>query len=195
MDTILQPILKVQTFLKKHDIFSEEELLDFQKLTYLTRAQIIKLYNKFCSFNPDMSDPKNPVLPQTFLLLMPELNVNPFMDRIIKVFCPHMRFITFENFLDMMSVFSDAAPINVKASYAFRIYDFDEDDMLSHKDIQELLNRLKSHNQLNQNDCDEIINYVFLEADLDTDGFISFPEFEQLITKSPDFTHAFKMII
>ncbi|GFS32966.1 calcium and integrin-binding protein 1 [Nephila pilipes] len=181
--------------LLKTSVFSDEELLDFQKLTYLTRTEIIKLYNVFCSFNPDMTDPKNPVLPQTFLLLMPELTVNPFLDRMMKVFCPQMRFVTFENFLDMMSVFSEAAPINVKTSYAFRMYDFDDDDMFSREDIQELLNRLKAHNHLSQKDCEEIINYVFLEADLDTDGFISYPEFEQLITKSPDFIHAFKMRI
>lgn len=30
--------------------------------------------------------------------------------------------MTFEDFLDMMSVFSDNAPKNVKVEYAFRIY-------------------------------------------------------------------------
>ena len=30
--------------------------------------------------------------------------------------------LTFEDFLDMMSVFSDAAPKTVKSEYAFRIY-------------------------------------------------------------------------
>lgn len=30
--------------------------------------------------------------------------------------------MTFEDFLDMMSVFSDGAPKNVKVEYAFRIY-------------------------------------------------------------------------
>lgn len=35
--------------------------------------------------------------------------------------------MTFEDFLDLMSVFSEGATRDVKASYAFRIYDFDSD--------------------------------------------------------------------
>ena len=46
--------------------------------------------------------------------------------------------MTFEDFLDMMSVFSDHAPKNVKVEYAFRIYDFDNDDMLSNSDLEEV---------------------------------------------------------
>ena len=30
--------------------------------------------------------------------------------------------MTFEDFLDMMSVFSDSAPLSIKIDYAFRIY-------------------------------------------------------------------------
>ncbi|XP_055931946.1 calcium and integrin-binding family member 2-like [Argiope bruennichi] len=142
-----------------------------------------------------MQNPKNPVLPQSFLLLMPELKVNPFLDRIIKVFCSQLHHITFEDFLDMMSIFCEEAPIDVKTSYAFRIYDFDDDDMFSREDIQELLSRLTCGNELSDEDYAEIIECVFLEADLDTDGYISYPEFEQLITKSPDFIHAFRMRI
>ena len=49
--------------------------------------------------------------------------VNPFKDRICKVFSSSGDGdITFEDFLDMMSVFSENAPKNVKVHYAFRIY-------------------------------------------------------------------------
>ncbi|GIY68252.1 calcium and integrin-binding protein 1 [Caerostris darwini] len=195
MDQVTRPLVHVRKLMKNHEVFEEEELIDFQKLTYLSRKQILKLYKQFCSYEPNMQDPKNPALPQSYLSLMPELTVNPFLDRIIKVFCSQMRIITFEEFLDMMSVFCEEAPINVKTSYAFRIYDFDDDDMFSRGDIRELLNRLKSDNELSDLECEEIIDYVFLEADLDTDGYISYPEFEQLITKSPDFIHAFRMRI
>ncbi|KAF8794525.1 Calcium and integrin-binding family member 2 like protein [Argiope bruennichi] len=195
MDQITRPLIQVRRLMKTQEVFTEEELLDFQKLTYLSRKQIIKLYKEFCSFHPDMQNPKNPVLPQSFLLLMPELKVNPFLDRIIKVFCSQLHHITFEDFLDMMSIFCEEAPIDVKTSYAFRIYDFDDDDMFSREDIQELLSRLTCGNELSDEDYAEIIECVFLEADLDTDGYISYPEFEQLITKSPDFIHAFRMRI
>jgi calcium and integrin-binding protein 1 len=50
------------------------------------------------------------------------LQVNPFRDQICKVFSSSGEGMTFEDFLDMMSVFSDAAPKNVKVEYAFRVY-------------------------------------------------------------------------
>lgn len=57
------------------------------------------------------------------ILQYPELRVNPFGDRICKVFSSsNDGDCTFEDFLDMMSVFSDAAPKAVKAEHAFRIF-------------------------------------------------------------------------
>lgn len=57
------------------------------------------------------------------ILQYPELRVNPFGDRICKVFSSSNNGeISFEDFLDMMSVFSDAAPKSVKAEHAFRIF-------------------------------------------------------------------------
>lgn len=53
----------------------------------------------------------------------PELGANPFRDRICRIFSSnHDGDCTFEDFLDMMSVFSENAPRNVKAEHAFRIY-------------------------------------------------------------------------
>lgn len=57
------------------------------------------------------------------VLQYPELKVNPFGDQICKVFSSSSDGdCTFEDFLDMMSVFSDAAPRSVKAEHAFRIF-------------------------------------------------------------------------
>ena len=51
------------------------------------------------------------------------MQVNPFKDRICEVFSSSQDGdMTFEDFLDMMSVFSENAPKNVKVEYAFRIY-------------------------------------------------------------------------
>ena len=49
--------------------------------------------------------------------------VNPFRDRLCEVFSSSEDGdLTFEDFLDMMSVFSDNAPKPVKIEYAFKIY-------------------------------------------------------------------------
>lgn len=168
-----------------------EHIQETKKLMYLSKKQIMKLYKQFCSLKPDLQNPMNPVLPGTYLYRLPELTVNPLKDRIIKVFSTQETDITFDNFLDMMSIFSNEAPLKVKTFYAFRIFDFDDDNMLSEEDLRELLNRLKSSNHLSEDDCTEILESVFSEADLDSDGFITYPEFEHLTAKSPDFLHSF----
>lgn len=49
--------------------------------------------------------------------------VNPFRDRIVTVFSSRGDgSLTFEDFLDMMSVFSGKSPREVKVENAFRIY-------------------------------------------------------------------------
>ncbi|GFX82355.1 calcium and integrin-binding family member 3 [Trichonephila clavipes] len=54
---------------------------------------------------------------------MPELKENPFRQRICKVFSNDgSGNLTFDDFLDMFSVFSEQAPRNVKQVYAFKIY-------------------------------------------------------------------------
>lgn len=50
------------------------------------------------------------------------LQMNPFKDRIVKVFSSSGDGLTFEDFLDMLSVFSENAPKDLKTEYAFKIY-------------------------------------------------------------------------
>ena len=58
-----------------------------------------------------------------FHIFFERLQVNPFRDRICDVFSSsNDGDLTFEDFLDMMSVFSDHAPKTVKVEFAFRIY-------------------------------------------------------------------------
>ncbi|CAF4638165.1 unnamed protein product, partial [Rotaria magnacalcarata] len=48
---------------------------------------------------------------------------NPFRKRIVEVFSSQPDgSLSFEDFLDMMNVFSQNAPKSVKVSYAFKIY-------------------------------------------------------------------------
>lgn len=81
-------------------------------------------HKKFKNLAPEkVGHNKNAKLSMSKVLEYPELKANPFGDRICKVFSSsNDGDITFEDFLDMMSVFSDAAPKSVKAEHAFRIY-------------------------------------------------------------------------
>lgn len=81
-------------------------------------------HKKFKALAPEkVGHNKNAKLSMAKVLQYPELRVNPFGDQICKVFSSsNDGDCTFEDFLDMMSVFSDAAPRSVKAEHAFRIF-------------------------------------------------------------------------
>ncbi|KAG0714646.1 Calcium and integrin-binding protein 1 [Chionoecetes opilio] len=142
---------------------------------------------------------RNAKLPMDKLLTLPELRANPFCERMCLIFSSTKDGdCTFEDFLDMMSVFSEAAPKSVKAEYAFRIFDFDGDDYLGRGDLEETITKLVSPQRFSPGDMEAsastkgwkycaLVNRVLEEADLDDDGMLAFAEFEHVISKSPDF--------
>ncbi|XP_066922517.1 calcium and integrin-binding family member 2-like [Clytia hemisphaerica] len=180
-----------------HSAFTMEELKEYQELTYFTQKEILHCYKRFEELDPDIVTPmnKNPKLPQKTLLKLPELAVNPFRDRICKVFSStNDGNMTFEDFLDMMSVLSPNAPKSVKVEYAFRVYDFNEDDYICQSDLERVIQRLCGYeDRLSNEDTNLIISNVFKEADLDGDDKLSFGEFEHVIAKSPDFLNSFRV--
>lgn len=136
-----------------------------------------------------MGHNRNAKLPISKILQIPELAVNPFGDRICKVFSSSQDGdCTFEDFLDMMSVLSEAAPKAVKAEHAFRIFDFDGDDMLGIGDLRQVADRLTAPQRLNESEMQQLLQHILEEADLDDDGALSFAEFEHIIDKSSDFS-------
>ncbi|KAG8197328.1 hypothetical protein JTE90_013455 [Oedothorax gibbosus] len=180
---------------QKQSILPEEKIKEYELLTHLTDREIIKAYQRFCKMNPDINPfSSNPAISIDRLEDLPEFQVNPFKDRMIYAFTdPVSRCMTFEDYLDMMSVFSEKAPLLLKAEYAFKIYDFDEDDLLSKNDLKEILHRLKVIESpgLEPQDWEEILDYAMEDGDIDEDGFIAFSEFSHLMQRVADFTSTF----
>lgn len=174
-------------------------------------------HKKFKALAPEkVGHNRNAKLPMSKILQYPELRVNPFGDRICKVFSSSQDGdCTFEDFLDMMSVFSDAAPKAVKAEHLFRIFgrcaislanyisnitvfnlltiffiyeDFDGDDMLGVGDLRQVIDRLTAPYRFNDSDMQRLLQSILDEADLDDDGALSFAEFEHIIEKSSEFS-------
>ncbi|KAK3602600.1 hypothetical protein CHS0354_034327 [Potamilus streckersoni] len=176
-------------------IFTEQELDDYQELTYFTKKEILHVHKRFVELEQGKAKEKNAKIPiERIKDDLPELKVNPFKDRICKVFSSSDDgTMSFEDFLDMMSVFSENAPKSVKVEYAFRIYDFDEDDVISSRDLQEVVNRLTGDQHLSDEDMQQLIDNIFEEADLDDDDSLSFAEFEHVISKAPDFMNSFRI--
>uniref|UniRef100_A0A8D0ABQ4 Calcium and integrin binding family member 3 n=1 Tax=Sander lucioperca TaxID=283035 RepID=A0A8D0ABQ4_SANLU len=112
---------------------------------------------------------------------------NPFRQRIAEVFSEDGEGnMTLDDFLDMFSVLSEMAPRDLKAYYAFKIYDFNNDDFICKSDLEKTLNKL-TRNELTEDEVRMVCEKVIDEADLDNDGRLSLEDFQHMIVRAPDF--------
>ena len=86
------------------------------------------------------------------------------------------------------------APWQLKASYAFRIFDYNSDARICSDDLEELLIAITGDG-LTSEEIKGIIERVMKEVDIDQDGSLSYPEFEHMISRAPDFVNLFRMTV
>lgn len=181
----------------KTSTLTKDDIEEYTKLTFLTKHDVIGLHKKFHKLSPTRAtrSVETFTVPLVAVEEIPELAVNPFKDRICRIFstCDNDQ-MSFENFLDMMSTFSAATSKSVKMEYAFRIYDFDGDEMLGVDDIAEVIQRV-TNRKLSEDDTKFVVKQVLQEADFDQDGKLSFGEFETVVSKSPDFSKSFYIFL
>ncbi|CAF2951617.1 unnamed protein product [Rotaria sp. Silwood2] len=189
----------------KQSLLSDEDLRDYQTLTFLNRQEILKVLKRFIqltSVNTQHERRSERRLSKKQAIKLPELRENPFRERIVEVFSSEQDgSLTFEDFLDMMSVFSEHAPKSVKVSYAFKIY---QGINTKHRpnnvaptlnaidlyDIKEIVQRL-SGKQFNDADLTKIAEAVINEVDLRGDKKITAEIFEYFLSNVPDFPSSF----
>ncbi|KAI6202994.1 Calcium and integrin-binding family member 2 [Aphelenchoides besseyi] len=186
----------------KGGVFTSQQLDEYQDCTFFTKKDILRLYKRFYALNPskvgtNMQDSRTSIIKLTFeeVEKMPELKENPFRRRICDVFSEDgYGNLTFDDFLDMFSVFSETAPLHLKLKYAFKIYDYDNDDQLGHDDLSKTI-RCLTRDELSDEEVEFIIERIIEEADLDGDEQISYQEFEHAISRSTDFQRVFHIRI
>uniref|UniRef100_A0A8C1SK68 Calcium and integrin binding 1 (calmyrin) n=1 Tax=Cyprinus carpio TaxID=7962 RepID=A0A8C1SK68_CYPCA len=126
---------------------------------------------------------------------------NPFRKRICHVFSTSdMKdgSLSFEDFLDLLSAFSDSATLEIKSHYAFRIFDFDDDGTLDARDLEKLVNSLTGETddtRLTAEEMRQLISNILEESDIDKDGTVNLSEFQHVISRSPDFVSSFKIVL
>uniref|UniRef100_A0A8C4YI07 Calcium and integrin-binding family member 2 n=1 Tax=Gopherus evgoodei TaxID=1825980 RepID=A0A8C4YI07_9SAUR len=126
-------------------------------------------------------------LPIQLIINMPELKENPFKERIVEAFSEDGDGnLSFNDFVDMFSVLSEMAPRELKAIYAFKIYDFNTDNFICKSDLEKTLNKL-TREELTAEEITLVCEKVIEEADMDGDGKLAFADFENMISKAPDF--------
>uniref|UniRef100_A0ABI7XI21 EF-hand domain-containing protein n=1 Tax=Felis catus TaxID=9685 RepID=A0ABI7XI21_FELCA len=157
-----------------------------QALTFLTRNEILCIHDTFLKLCPPGKHYKEATLTADQVSSLPALRVNPFRDRICKVFS-HDDVFSFEDVLGMASVFSEQACPSLKIEYAFRIYDFNENGFIDDEDLRKVVLRLLNSDDVSEDLLTDVTNHVLSESDLDNDNMLSFSEFEHAMAKSPDF--------
>uniref|UniRef100_A0A3Q3RVC4 Calcium and integrin-binding family member 2 n=1 Tax=Mastacembelus armatus TaxID=205130 RepID=A0A3Q3RVC4_9TELE len=156
----------------KQTIFTDEQLDAYQDCTFFTRKEILRLHGRYHELAPhlvpmDYTNEPDCKLPLALIVNMPELKENPFRNRIVESFSEDgMGNLSFNEFVDMFSVLSEMAPRELKAIYAFKIYGNEE---LTPEEVELV--------------CEKTIE----EADLDGDNKLSFADFENMISRAPDF--------
>ncbi|KAK6178711.1 hypothetical protein SNE40_011232 [Patella caerulea] len=182
--------------------FTDDQLEAYQDCTFFTRKEILRVFKRYQELAPDLipfnmtgDESRKIKMPVDVIEGMAELNENPFKTRVCEVFSEDgSGNMSFDDFLDMFSVFSEAAPRDIKTAYGFRIYDFDGDNYLSRPDLEKTLTSL-TQDELTAEEVAFVVDKVLEEADLDDDGMLSYIEFEHVISRAPDFLNTFHIRI
>ncbi|XP_066485159.1 calcium and integrin-binding family member 3 isoform X1 [Tiliqua scincoides] len=184
----------------KQTVFTPEQLDAYQDATFFTRKEILRLFHRYRDLAPQLVPPNytnrpSVKLPYELISSMPELKDNPFRQRIAEVFSEDGEGnMTLDDFLDMFSVMSEMAPRDLKAYYAFRIYDFNDDGYICKLDLEKTVNKL-TRKELTPEEVCLVCNKVIDEADLDNDGKLSLEDFQHMIVRAPDFLSTFHIRI
>ncbi|KAJ8935432.1 hypothetical protein NQ314_012852 [Rhamnusium bicolor] len=176
-------------------VLTEDILEEYTLLSYLNKAEILNLYKIFGTLdekgllqNLEYRFPRYAIEH-----LFPQLKYNPFKDRIFRVFSSHKddKF-SFEDMLDLCSVMSDKCPDKIKAAWAFKIFDFDEDDAVGEEDLMEVINKLTgSAGTIDIEHQEHIIKILLEEMDLASSGSVGQLEFVHAVGKMSEFPHSF----
>jgi len=193
---------------------SAEALQEYQDCTFFTKKEILHILKLFCKTGGTEDHPieigsdadlETTRVKHERIMKLPEFRDNAFGERILQVFSDGQEDMSFEDFLDMASVFSEGATRDVKSSYAFRMYDFDNDGYLGEKDLQQTVEYLigakkpqkkgekveKPH--LDAEQVNQAVQQILAESDLDQDNQLSYIEFEHVVSRAPDFTNTFRI--
>jgi len=143
----------------------------------LTEKELKRLYRRFKKLDADGSG----TLSTTEFQSIPELAVNPLLERVLSVFDTNKdNEIEFSEFISGLATFTQKGNKENKLKFAFQIYDIDGDGYISNGELFQVLKIMVGQN-LTDTQLQQIVDKTILEADKDKDGRISFEEFVKMI--------------
>ncbi len=161
----------------QHHSFTQEELQELQKGTSLSHTQILRLHKRFRKLDKD----GNGAISREEFNAVPALAANPLLERVLTVFDKDGdKNVDFKEFVHALAVFSNEVDKREKLLFTYKMYDIDGDGKISNKDLFQTLQIMVGTN-LTEIQLQQIVDKTFIEADLDRDGYITFPEFEKIV--------------
>lgn len=149
-----------------------EEIDEISREENLSQDEVKRLYNRFQKLDQKQSG----TLDTNTLMMIPELAMNPLHPRLIHMFANN----NFRQFVSNVSALSERAEPSVKADFAFRVYDVDDDGYISADDLRKIFHMLVGNN-LAPESLDTVIDQVIKDADADDDGRISRDDFSHAV--------------
>ena len=172
--------------------------------TNFSKKQILSFFKKFYNAEPEIV-PTDMTLPSSsriclgksaILKCLPELEFNPFCDRLLYIFSynkiTNPGTLNFYNYIDLLHFLSTRTATSLKLFHSFSIFDTDNDGEISGPDLFECVERLCNY-MMTQQESMKIVEYVCQEADRDNEGTISFLEYESILTTCSDFVQSFSI--
>lgn len=180
--------------------FSQDILDDYVELTYLSKSEILRIFKLLDDVDPGRlrENLQHRFSREQVEKILPQIRYCPFRHSVYRVFSSeHDEKLSFEDVLDLCSAFSEECPIEVRAVWAFSIFDFDGDDQLSLADLIEAVRCLTSSDRLDGQTgisaerAEQVARMILKEMDLTQMGSISCKEFVYFVSRMPDFVHTF----
>jgi len=193
--------------------FTKEDLLEYEACTNLTKTEVLQLWEMFLGDEKDADiggDALQKRLSKEQVKGIPQLANNPFTPRLVDIFSERGdETLTFDEFVDLFSVFSSRAPKEEKIKVAFRMYDFDDNGFIDPVDLEMVIETMlkladdDDKERLSEEERICIIQKVITEGDPSVTeedqqkhgwqnvGQISCHEFERIMQRVPDFESKF----
>eukprot|EP01060_Flectonema_neradi_P016608 TRINITY_DN23227_c0_g1_i1.p1 TRINITY_DN23227_c0_g1~~TRINITY_DN23227_c0_g1_i1.p1 ORF type:complete len:230 (+),score=53.95 TRINITY_DN23227_c0_g1_i1:50-739(+) len=152
------------------------EVEEFKMVTLFDEGQIQQLFIKFKNIDTD----DDGFIKKEDILLIDELHHHPLRQRIMEVL-PLPKDVSFEQFLDCLSVFSNGATKDEKVRFAFKLWDTDNDGVLNSNDLAVTIDILCG-GALSQTDLDFVIGKLLSEntSPSNPEGFLTLDSFQRI---------------
>ncbi|XP_076298277.1 calcium and integrin-binding protein 1 [Lasioglossum baleicum] len=184
-------------------ILDENTLSTYTELTYLTKGEILRIVNLLDIVDPQKlrENVQHRFTAEQIDTILPQIQCSPFRDSIYRVFSSQKdNHLSLEDVLDLYSAFCDDCPDDVRAAWAFAIFDLDDDNIISVEDL------IKAIKKLAGNDIDDVQGIATEEAEFiarmvlqemvfNRTATISREEFVHFVVRIPEFFSAFHLRI